>query len=116
MYYNYYFILEKIIKRDCEEFMVLLCYFYYIIVSINTWYYSNFWYFTNTELTVFIFKINIKNCLHNLILQCLHFYKCSNTKKIIFHTQSYRGQTAEINRHDAYKINSLGGIYHIIII
>jgi len=52
--------MEKIIKRDYVEFMVLLCYFYYIIVSSNTWYYSNLSYFTNTEITVFILKNNNK--------------------------------------------------------
>lgn len=29
--------------------------------------------------------------------------------------QSRIGQNAEINRHEAYEINSLGGIYHVII-
>lgn len=26
----------------------------------------------------------------------------------------HRGQTVVINKHEAYEINSLGGIYHII--
>lgn len=56
MYYNYHFMFEIIIEHDYVEFMVLLCYFYYIIVSSNTWYYSNFSYNTNTEITIFIFQ------------------------------------------------------------
>jgi len=47
---------EKIIKNDYVEFIVLLCYLYYIIVSSNTWYYFNFSYFTNTEITIIIFQ------------------------------------------------------------